>query len=62
MRMMFCALSISPALQPDHLARAQTCAVAESEHDANPESPRRGKQAFGLVRAHHQGTFWGSLM
>ncbi len=45
--------------EPDHLARAQTCAVAESEQYVNLESPRHGQEALGLVRAHHQRDLLG---
>src|SRR6202030_269465 len=45
--------------EPDHLARAQTCAVAESEQYVNLEIPRHGQQALGLVRAHHQRDLLG---
>src|ERR1700730_8238938 len=45
--------------EPDHLARAQPCAIAESEQSTNLESPRHGQQALGLVRAHHQRDLLG---
>jgi hypothetical protein len=37
--------------EPDDLARAQPCAVAESKQDVKLEIPRHGQEALGLVRA-----------
>src|SRR4029077_2845282 len=45
--------------EPDHLARAQTRAVAESEQYVTLEIPRHGQEALGLVRAHHQRDLLG---
>ena len=45
--------------QPDHLAGAQTGAVAESQHDVNLEIAGHGQQALGLVRADHQRDLLG---
>jgi len=41
-------------LQPDHLARPQSAAIAETEQNAGVEAAGDGQQALGLVRAHDQ--------
>jgi hypothetical protein len=41
-------------LEPDHLAGAQTAAIAETEQCADLEIAGDGQQAPRLVRAHHQ--------
>ena len=41
-------------LQPDHLARAQAAAIAETEQHAGLEAACDRQQAPRLVRAHHQ--------
>ncbi len=41
-------------LQPDHLARAQTAAIAETEQHADLEAAGDGQQPPRLVPAHHQ--------
>jgi hypothetical protein len=44
-------------LEPDHLAGAQTAAIAETEECADLEVAGDGQQAPRLVRAHHQRYF-----
>ena len=46
-------------LQPDHLARAQAAAIAETEQDAGLEAAGDCQQAPHLVRAHHQRDLLG---
>jgi hypothetical protein len=41
-------------LQPHHLGRTQSAAIAETEENAGLEAAGDGQQALGLVRAHHQ--------
>ena len=42
-------------LEADDLARTQTTAIAEREHEADLESAGHGQQPLGLVPAHDQG-------
>jgi|GEM_PF-5786651 hypothetical protein len=41
-------------LQPDHFARTQSAAIAETEQNACLEAAGNGQQPLGLVRAHDQ--------
>src|SRR5450830_574110 len=46
-------------LQPDHFARAQAAAIAETKQHADLEAAGDGEQTPRLVRAHHQRNLLG---